>query len=219
VSYKYSCFFSYRGANNDLVSDFILKLHSALSEMIGKEPVFMDAARLNSEKNMKASDLAKALNQSACMLLVYTPNYFSKHYPCCTKEYLAMQRLESKRLQQLKSKGLFADMSLIIPIVFRGGAYLPEEVAQRRPIFNFEDFLLADTDFDSIPKFTNELNEIAEYISKCSMSIEAISQESSINFSLPTDIDVDKFLSKLESQPQSFPRRSHKTPVPLYVGR
>jgi TIR domain len=218
VAYKYSCFFSYRGANNYLVSDFILSLRSALLEIIGESSVFIDAYRLNAEKNKSDDDLAKALSQSACMLLIYTPNYFSHHYSYCTREYLAMQELEYKRLSQLKSTGISDNISLIVPIVFRGGDYLLQELAQRHPIFNFEDFLLADTDFDSSPKLIDELKKIAEHISKCNELLEPISTKFSNNFVLPPETDVDQFLGGLEVQQQPFPRRLRKTPVPLYGG-
>ena len=53
---------------------------------------------------------------------------------------------------------------LIIPIVFRGERYVPDEIRQHRRYYSFEEFQLSDVEISRHPNYAPKIREIAEYI-------------------------------------------------------
>lgn len=83
MPFEYACFLSYRHLEqSQLAEQFIDELSSALQGELGawvEERLFIDSERIRAGAFFNPA-LADALCRSVCMLVVYTPNYFSKSY-------------------------------------------------------------------------------------------------------------------------------------------
>lgn len=133
MPFKYSCFISYRHGQKELVEKFVRDLEQSLSNEVvplTDMEVFVDWQRLQGGDFFN-ENLAKALCESVCLIVVFTPTYFSDTHSYCAREYKGMEMLESQRLDLL---GASADKEhgLIIPIVLRSEENLPSEVRDRR---------------------------------------------------------------------------------------
>ena len=124
MSLKYACFLSYRRiksrAYNKIVEEIYEKLNEELSFILELEkPVYCPDRLWFEDDNSveKRRDVAKALCESACMVLLYTPRYFNSK-GCCL-EYLTMEGLEEERVKFFKSP-LGQKQRLIIPVILRG---------------------------------------------------------------------------------------------------
>ena len=102
MPFRYSCFISYRAGDRQRENPYTVTLLKALQKHLGHElgllleeevsQVFVDWRRLQGGYFFNAT-LAHALCQSVCMLVVYTPTYFSLVHPYCAREYRAMEAL------------------------------------------------------------------------------------------------------------------------------
>src|SRR5262249_51199023 len=103
MEFKWACFISHRVGKGALaigiVDDFHKKLADEL-ELQSERGVYLSESQLQ-PGNVLDPALANELCQSACMIVLFTGAYFSKVNPCCTREYLAMRELETKRLAKL----------------------------------------------------------------------------------------------------------------------
>jgi TIR domain len=139
---KYACFISYRHGQRKLAERIINDLYDALESELETwldEKVYLDRERLKGGDFYNEA-LAKALCESVCMIMIFTPTYFSADHTFCTREYKAMEKLEEQRFQALGER-VDKRRGLIIPIVFRGEDYLPKEIKDRRLYYNFDKFL------------------------------------------------------------------------------
>ena len=162
-------------------------------------PLFRDAARLQGGDILETS-LSQALCESACMVLVFIPPYFSATHRYCTREYAAMIRLEKERLGDSPLHGL------IVPVVLRGFDQMPEELKQRLS-HKFDEYSIADPAVGSDPKYTPAIRQIAHYISERCRDLQARPWNCN-GFRLPSNQDVERFLPRLEGQYIEFPGRS-----------
>lgn len=113
MPFQYACFISYRHGQRKLAERIINDLYETLSgelELLRDEQVFLDRERLRGGYFYNEA-LAEALCHSACMIVVFTPTYFSRNHTYCAREYKAMEELEKKRLRLLsgsvhKNRGL-----------------------------------------------------------------------------------------------------------------
>src|SRR5580704_13727473 len=100
----YSCFVSYRhssvASGAGFVQDFVEGFQEELSRWVNY-PISFDQDRLKAADFVDES-LADKLHASTCMLVLYTPNYFSSVKTFCSREYFGMIELESARLPQLQ---------------------------------------------------------------------------------------------------------------------
>ena len=96
---KYSCFISYRSRSVELARDFQESLDRELRHWTTL-PIYRDEVRLDGG-DFYNRELALALCQSACMVMIYTPTYFDLESTYCAREYRAMEILESTRLELL----------------------------------------------------------------------------------------------------------------------
>jgi hypothetical protein len=207
MPFSHSCFISYSGGKEELMSTFINELYDGLSSYI--EPYFRNIDVYIDKERLKGGDffdpiLAEELCRSICMILVYTPRYFDKNYTFCTREFKLMEQLEKRRLALL-SKQLRPTHGLIIPIVFLGGVkYLPPVLKNHRHCYDFSEYRLSSHS----PMIRNEeyeriFKEIAEYIYKTYRRIELIEQHGfdicgdcdGINF--PNENTIQDFLKTI----------------------
>ena len=145
MPFKYSCFISYRHGQRKMAERIINDLSDALAselELWLEQEVYVDRERLKGGDFYNEA-LATALCESVCMIMIFTPTYFSSDHTFCAREYKAMEKLEEQRFlaiggQTDKKRGL------IIPIVFRGEDSLPKEIKDRRLYYNFDKFSLSD---------------------------------------------------------------------------
>jgi len=207
MGFEYSCFISFRHGAQKLAKEIVEQLYESLSseiELYIDKQVFVDWKRLSGGDFYDAA-LANALCKSACMVVVYTPNYFDEKHTFCTREYKAMEKLESLRLKALSSKK--QHHGLIIPVVFRGMNYLPSSIRDKRHCYNFENFLLGTSRISRNPKFNEQIRKLAEYIyERCNdMSLLEETFASCDSFSLPTERDVSEWLETFQGPAKKFP--------------
>lgn len=73
---QYSCFVSYRHSQDDIVQELVASLKRELSRWLDMD-VYVDKERLKGGMLFNR-ELAKALCESVCLIVVYTPTYFSE---------------------------------------------------------------------------------------------------------------------------------------------
>src|SRR5215208_4194003 len=117
MKFKYSCFISYCHGRKDLTKTFIDQLKETLESYLEPwldEEVYIDEDRLLPGYRYNEA-LAKAICQSICMIVVYTPKYERHSY--CRREFAAMERIERSRKELLDNRA-DAEVGMIIPVIF-----------------------------------------------------------------------------------------------------
>lgn len=163
-SFRYACFISIpsiQGANAVRMQKLIDLLSPEIENELGNVSVFMDRARLQSRYD-KAS--AVHLCDSACMVMVYTPDYFQTDF--CVREYYAMENLERERLGAVGIDRIDEQSSLIIPVIYRNKRDLPSYVRQQRgDRYDFEDWMLKGN-LSNSTAFLKEIKDLARRIAE-----------------------------------------------------
>jgi hypothetical protein len=119
MPFEFSCFISYRHSSVKSASPYVRDFVDGFAEELDRWvdfPVSFDADRLSAGDFVDES-LAAKLYRSACMMVLYTPNYFSTVKTFCSREYFAMLDLEHERLPRLQNGA--GSHGLIIPIALR----------------------------------------------------------------------------------------------------
>jgi hypothetical protein len=115
---QFSCFISYRhssvASGASYVRDFVSGFEEELVKWVDY-PMSFDEQRLQAADFVDES-LAAKLHASVCMVVLYTPNYFSNLKMFCSREYFGMMDLEHLRLPSL---AVLPTQGLIIPIALR----------------------------------------------------------------------------------------------------
>ncbi|MET0253425.1 MAG: toll/interleukin-1 receptor domain-containing protein [Terrimicrobiaceae bacterium] len=163
MGFRYACFVSYCHGQHELMKGFIDQLKTALKaelELLMNEELYIDEERLSPGYRYN-EELARAICQSVCMIVVYSPKYERQEY--CVREFEGMEQLEKKRGQLL---GATADeaRSFIIPIILRGDDDVPERIKRYRHYANFSRFTLAMPDIIRNPAYVEEIRKIATVI-------------------------------------------------------
>lgn len=201
--FRHACYISYHHAQAYLIEPIIAKIEHIFSgelSMWRSETIFVDKKRLRSQLNeTDYSTLATNLCHSACMLAVMTPIYFNPTHTYCTREFIAMERLERKRLATLgKPQNLTS--GLIIPILLKD--YVPKIIEERDHYsFGNNAFLLPDDAILTHDKYYPQIEQIAKYISNCCEIFEDNSElfDPCENYNLPTEIEALEFLDRINS--------------------
>jgi hypothetical protein len=233
MSLRHSCYISYRGGRRKLAERFIREFSKALQIQLDQEaynryqqnpstPVYTDLSRLqHSEPEEETQkELATAMCESACMILIFTPNYFSTAYPYCAREYKAMEQLEKERLDALgMSLHVYQEQSpsgMILPVIFRGSSYLPEEL-KRRFSLNFEDFLLSDESMARHPQLIEKLEKIAQYVLNWQEKLTSVeAQKNCEKFKFPSEKEIQPWLQEITaSKSRNFSESSTFTKTAL----
>ena len=171
---RYSCFISYRSTQGDIVQELVSSLKTELGRWSDLD-VYVDTERLDGGDFFNR-ELAKALCESACLIVVYTPTYFSKQHIYCALEYKAMEILEEERLMKLDLP-VNDEHGLIIPLVYRGDTKLPESIRNQRQYHVFEAFQLSGKDNLDNPDYAVIIRKIAEYIEERCEELQMIEED------------------------------------------
>ncbi|MBI5368959.1 MAG: toll/interleukin-1 receptor domain-containing protein [Planctomycetes bacterium] len=192
MSFKYGCFISYRHAEPWPTGVFIEQLFQALKGEVKAETdldVFRDVDRMKGGAILEPS-ITEALRDSVCMVLVYTPPYFSLEHTYCAREYKAMLALEQHRLPGTTN-------GLIIPVVYRGLKRFPKELQGRKRLDLSSPTLMA-ADLNTQPSFLSCVHEIAEYAADRLEELAALKPpDLNGKFRLPTDAEILPWLKQI----------------------
>jgi hypothetical protein len=202
ICFKYACFVSYHHSQGQYKED--RRALESFSTLLSREidllfdrQMYIDMRRLEGV-GFYDEALAQALCESVCMIVIYTPRYFDSQHTFCTREYRAMEALEAQRLALLPDP---ADRQhwLIIPVIFRGEKYLPQELRIRTP-HRFDDFLLSSGEISKHPRCAKTVRDIAEYIYDRCRTFEEIPEafDGCSEFTLPEESAVLPYLDELK---------------------
>ena len=213
MPFRYACFISYCHGQNDLMKIFIEQLKDALKNYLDpylEEEVYIDKERLQ-PGFLYNEALAKAICESICMIVVYSPKYERHSY--CLREYQAMERIEKKRMQLLGERAI-SERGMIIPIIFRGKIKdLPPKIKKYiQCVGDFSKFTLATIDLSSNPDYTEQIKKIAEYIYEYSEIFREIDVDvcgDCNSFRLPPEEKIEPW-RKETKKPMAFPGRGVK---------
>ena len=163
MPFSYSCFVSYRHMEFEPGRSSIKRVVDALKgqlEYSAPLPVFLDQDRLRGGQFYQEA-LAQQLCQSACMIMLYWPTYFSQEHTFCSREFKLMERLEASDFGCFPRPN--SSNGLIIVIALADFDQLPAEIAIRRLCYNFEPYVLTRR-MDRHPKFITDMRDIRRYI-------------------------------------------------------
>jgi len=198
MALRWSCFLSFRGGKGDLASGILDLFAKALANELELQ---VDAGVYRYTEEMVAGDfidptIADELLASACMVILFTGKYFSKTQSYCAREYLAMSRLETVRLNQLTSESR-PKKGLIVPVILRNLDRFPP-ILKGRFWFNFTDFVEGDTGIAKPKRFFADIRKIAAYIAARYYELDAVVGEED-QLDLPNDQEIQDFLTAVES--------------------
>jgi hypothetical protein len=203
---KYSCFISYAHGQEELMRTFVEELQRALKSSLEpylEEEVYIDEERLQPGFHFNEA-LGRAICESLCMIVVYTPKY--KRRPYCLREYAAMRELEERRRAQL-GEAFERERGMIIPIVFRGRKDdLPEEIQGAIHYQDFSAYTTADPNITRNPEYVDKIEQVARYIYELYEECQAGGGAAFGNceaFELPAEDEVGGW----EVRRQAFPGR------------
>jgi TIR domain len=163
MAFKYACFISYCHGQYDLVKGFIDQLKTALKaelETLMSEELYIDEERLQPGFHYNEA-LARAICESVCMIVVYSPKYERQEY--CVREFEGMEQLEKKR-GNLLGAAANPERGFIIPVILRGDDDVPERIKRYAHYANFSRFTLAMPDMIRNPVYVEEIRKIAKVI-------------------------------------------------------
>jgi TIR domain len=194
-SFKYSCFISHCHGYGNLMKSFIKELKNALRDHI--DPYLLQDVSTDEERlvlGYKYNDkLAKALCQSICMIVVYSPKFEKHSY--CLREYAAMEILERRRLRKM-AHTFPKEMGMIIPILFRGKKDdIPKRIRDHIHYCDFTGYSLASTKISKNTDYDKRIEGIAEYIHELHKQFELSGKnlcEDCNSFKLPSEKEVKK---------------------------
>lgn len=203
----YPCFISFRHYGDDISESFIKQFEKCLTAelipLVGEKP-FIDFNRLSPGYSLSHS-LQEAICQSACMIIIWSPQYLSQEHPWCAMEFKAMMDLEEKRLAMLPygERG----KKLIIPVIYRGSKYYPNQLKDTL-FLNFEKFTLYNQEMIKNDFFAEKIRELAEYIYE---RIEIFKTHKfhpwgdCQDFNLPSQDETFQFIKSNNVKRQEFP--------------
>lgn len=162
MAIRYGCFFSYAHGRHNLMQGFKNTLAEALQCYLEpyfdtEDELFIDTEQLGGGDDLDRK-IAKAMCESVCMILIYTPKY--EAHPYTRREYAAMRLLEQER-----SSWYALPSHLIIPVVMtRHPSNLPPQITESSFYVDFSRYTLADADFKSNPSFLPDIDRIVKRI-------------------------------------------------------
>jgi TIR domain len=209
MPFKYACFISYCHGQFELTKSFVQQLKVALKaelEPMLDEEVYIDEERLKPGFNYN-EELAKAICQSVCMIVIYSPRYERHLY--CLREFAAMELIEESR-RRLLNPELAHGRGFIIPIIFRGNDDLPIRITSSKHYVDFSKFTLATSDISRNPEYIEEIQKIAKIIYEHYKAFDDLDTDpcnSCTSFALPKDEQLLPWRDKPKKVSPSFPGR------------
>lgn len=162
MAIRYGCFFSYAHGKHELMQRFKAGLVDALRCYLephfdNEEELFVDTEQLGGGDDLDHK-IARAMCESVCMILIYTPKYEAHAYT--RREYAAMQLIEQER-----SGWYTMPSTLIIPVIMtQHPEHLPPQIANARMYVDFSHFTMATADLKSNPEFLPDIDKIVKRI-------------------------------------------------------
>lgn len=162
MAIRYGCFFSYAHGRHALMKQFKASLADALRCYLEpyfdhEDELFIDSEQLGGGDDLDRK-IARALCESVCMILIYTPKYEAHGYT--RREHAAMQLLEAER-----SKWYPLPSHLIIPVIMtRHPASLPQQIQDSHFYVDFSHYTMATTDLKSNPEFLPDIDKMVKRI-------------------------------------------------------
>jgi hypothetical protein len=210
MAFKYSCFISYCHGQGELTQRFIEQLIRALKSYLEPwldEEIYIDEERLLPGYNYN-EQLAEAICQSVCMIVVYSPRYERHAY--CLREYTAMERIEEKRRQALGQRGKRGS-GMIIPIIFRGLTDdLPPRIQTNKQYCDFTKFTTATLDINQNPEYIAQIEKIARVIYGHYKAFDALNEDVCSTcdvYELPPEDELQPWRAKPQELSSPFPGR------------
>ena len=188
---------------------FIEQLKKAIENELDtyiSEPVFLDRDRLKPGFDYTVS-LSRAICESVCMIVVYTPKYDERDY--CIREFCAMEKIERERITRL---GNMYDIQyrMIIPIILRGLDYLPENIKKIQYQNDFSKYALWSTNISQSPDFEPIIREIVKVIYEIYNMLrqdpDLFENQNCSDFTIPSLTEVQNSWKKFK-KPPIFPGR------------
>ena len=194
---KWACFISYRVGKGALASGIVKDFYEKLSnevELQSEGGVYLSEANLNPGDVLDPA-LETELCRSACMVVLFTATYFSRTHPYCTREYLAMRNLETKRLGKL-GLSVSKQHGLIIPVVLRNLDQMPAEMT-KRVWSDLQEFQEAESGIARPKSYFDEIRKLGSYIAARYRELSALSSDEDPchEFEFPDEQTVLAFLS------------------------
>jgi hypothetical protein len=200
MDFDYSFFISYRHAEGRLMTKFMDQLIQGLKDYT--EP-YLDLPMFHDREGLEGGDFyddkfGRALIRSVCMILVYTPTYFDRRKTYCTREFFAMEQIETIRCSQMQRCGLPKE-SFVVPIILKGR--LPEYIAQKRDYrYDFSRFTLSSEDISRHELYAEWFDQIGQRIRRIydlvlPVPIDHVAELTDLR--LPTDRELPSLLDKV----------------------
>ena len=143
MAFKKACFISYPHNAGKSVDSFVERLKDELKDRLAQfvsDPVVTDHDFPIGANFNKA--IAKAICESACLLVVYMPVYERKTF--CIQEYIAMERHQKNRYRTL-NRDLSDQLGMILPLVYTGQENrIPVWISQKINYRNISQATIAD---------------------------------------------------------------------------
>jgi hypothetical protein len=161
MAIRYGCFFSYAHGRHELMQRFKTTLADALRCYLephfdNEDELFVDTDQLGGGDDIDRK-IARAMCESACMVLIYTPKYEAHAYT--RREYAAMRQLEAER-----SKWYSLPSRLIIPVIMtQHPEQLPSQITESFYV-DFSRFTMATADLKSNPDFLPDIDRMVKRI-------------------------------------------------------
>jgi hypothetical protein len=162
MAIRYGCFFSYAHGKHALMQRFKTALAEALHCYLEpyfdtEDELFVDTEQLGGGDDLDRK-IARAMCESVCMVLIYTPKY--EAHPYTRREYEAMRRIEAER-----SQWYTLPSHLIIPVIMtQHPDRLPPQITSSTFYVDFSHFTMATADLKSNPDFLPDIGKMVKRI-------------------------------------------------------
>lgn len=162
MAIRYGCFFSYAHGRHDLMNRFKTTLADALRCYLepyfdNEDELFVDSDQLGGGDDLDRK-IARAMCESVCMILIYTPKY--EAHPYTRREHAAMQLIEQER-----SNWYDMPSHLTIPVIMTQHPHrLPKQITDSTLYVDFSRFTMATADLKSNPDFLPDIDKIVKRI-------------------------------------------------------
>jgi len=164
MTIRHGCFFSYAHGQHAYMSKFKDDLVDALKCYLephfdNEEELFIDSEQLGGGDDLDEK-IARALCESACMIVIYTPKYEAHGYT--RREFAAMQLIERERKQWYTLPS-----HLIIPVIMtRHPVGLPPQITGPGMYVDFSRYTLASGDLKTNPDFIPDIEKMVHRIAE-----------------------------------------------------
>lgn len=162
MTIRYGCFLSYAHGQYAYMSKFKDDLIDALQcylepHLDNEDELFVDSQQLGGGDDLDGR-IARALCESVCMVMLYTPKY--EAHPYTRREFAAMQMIENER-----KHWYVLPSHLIIPIILtRHPAGLPQQISSPGMYVDFSGYTLASGDLKANPAYLPDIKKIVQRI-------------------------------------------------------